>query len=56
VPVGMDEKYKNKYRIESARAAWWNYGWVGAYFIAICTRNKIHFFGELKNHHMILSP
>ena len=52
----MDEKYKNKYRIESARAAWWNYGWVGAYFITICTRNKIHFFGEVKNHRMILSP
>ena len=52
----MDEKYKNKYRIESARAAWWNYGWVGAYFITICTRNKIHFFGEIKNHRMILSP
>lgn len=52
----MDEKYKNKYRIESARAAWWNYGWVGAYFITICTRNKIHFFGEIKNHQMILSP
>jgi REP element-mobilizing transposase RayT len=52
----MGEKYKNKYRIESARAVWWNYGWVGAYFITICTRNKIHFFGEIKNHQMILSP
>lgn len=23
-------KYQNKYRIESARAQWWDYGWNGA--------------------------
>lgn len=48
-------KFKNKYRIESARAAWWNYGWAGAYFITICTRNRQHYFGEVKNGKMILS-
>jgi len=40
-------KFKNKYRIPSARAAWWNYGWAGAYFITICTKKRYHYFGEI---------
>ncbi len=39
--------FKNKYRIESARAHWWNYGGAGAYYITICTYNKDHNFGEI---------
>ncbi len=49
-------KYQNKYRIESARAQWWDYGWNGAYFITICTQNMEHFFGKIVNKKMILSP
>jgi REP element-mobilizing transposase RayT len=49
------EKYQNKYRIASTRAAWWNYGWNGAYFITICTRNREHIFGEIRNGEIILS-
>ena len=49
-------KYLNKYRSESARAQWWDYGWNGAYFITICTADREHFFGEIKNGKMILSP
>lgn len=41
------DKFKNKYRIPSARATWWNYGWAGAYFITICTKNRNHYFGEI---------
>ncbi|QOW09198.1 transposase [Kaistella flava (ex Peng et al. 2021)] len=41
------DKYKNKYRIQSARATWWNYGWAGAYFITICTKNRNHYFGGI---------
>jgi REP element-mobilizing transposase RayT len=44
----MNEKYKNKYRIPSARAAWWDYGSAGAYFITICTAGRQHFFGEIQ--------
>lgn len=40
-------KYKNKYRSESARATWWNYGWAGAYFITICTKNRNPYFGGI---------
>jgi putative transposase len=51
----MSEKFQNKYRIGSARAAWWDYGWSGAYFITICTANRTHFFGEIKDSKMKLS-
>jgi putative transposase len=50
------DKYQNKYRIASARAQWWDYGWNGAYFITICTKNMEHFFGKIVNKKMILSP
>ena len=53
---GMADKYQNKYRIASARAPWWDYGWNGAYFITICTHNRNHFFGEIVNDAMQLSP
>lgn len=50
------EKFNNKYRIESARAPWWDYGRSGAYFITICTKNREHYFGEINEGKMILSP
>ena len=51
----MSEKYQNKYRVASARAQWWDYGWNGAYFITICTHHREHFFGEVDNGTMRLS-
>ena len=51
----MSEKYQNKYRIASARAPWWDYGWNGAYFVTICTKNREHFFGEVRDGNMRLS-
>lgn len=48
-------KFQNKYRIPSARAQWWDYGWNGAYFITICTKNRKHFFGEITKGQMELS-
>jgi putative transposase len=41
------EKFKNKYRIPSARAQWWDYSRNGAYFITICTQHRVHYFGEI---------
>jgi len=52
--IDMD-KYRNKYRIASARAQWWDYGWNGAYFVTICTHNREHFFGEIADGVMTLS-
>lgn len=50
------EKYKNKYRIPSARAQWWDYGWNGAYFVTICTQDRKHYFGEVVDGKMVFSP
>jgi putative transposase len=47
--------FKNQYRIESARKPDWDYGSNGAYFITICTQNRTHFFGEIKDHQMYVS-
>lgn len=52
----MNDKFQNKYRIESARLQNWDYRWSGAYFITICTQNRECYFGEIKNKKMILSP
>ena len=38
--------YRNKYRIPSARAMWHDYNG-GAYFVTICTRDMVHYFGEI---------
>lgn len=35
-------KFRNKYRIESSRLQKWDYGWDAAYFITICTKNRIY--------------
>jgi putative transposase len=52
----MAEKFANRYRVPSARAAWWNYGWPGAYFITICTLYRKHYFGYISKKKMVLSP
>ena len=49
------EKFQNKYRIPSARLPHWDYGHNAAYFITICTHNKEHYFGEIKNDEMHLN-
>ena len=51
----MDEtKYKGRYRISSARA-WWHQYNGGTYFVTICTKNREHFFGEIKDGVVTLS-
>ena len=41
-----DDKYQNKYRIPSARAVWHNYNG-GVYYVTICTRDRVEYFGEI---------
>ena len=43
-----NDKYKNQYRIKSARATWHDYSG-GVYFVTICTKNHKHYFGEIQN-------
>ena len=47
--ISIMEKYKNKYRIPSARAQWWDYSNPGAYFITICTAYHQCYFGNIEN-------
>ena len=49
-----DDRWQNKYRIESARADWHDYDG-GSYFITICTKDREHFFGEIEDGGMVLS-
>ena len=49
------KKFKNKYRIASNRLKNWDYGRNSAYFITICTQDRKHYFGEIKNGEMHLN-
>jgi REP element-mobilizing transposase RayT len=50
------DKYQDKYRIASARLAGWDYGSNAAYFITICTQDRVHAFGEVIDGQVSLSP
>ena len=49
-----EDKYKNRYRIPSARATWHDY-MGGAYFVTICTKDREFYFGKIENDEMHLS-
>lgn len=51
----MSERFRNKYRIPSARLANWDYRWQAPYFITICIKNRKHYFGRIANEEMELS-
>lgn len=48
-------KFRNKYRIPTARLPGWDYRNAGAYFITICTHNRVSVFGECQQGKMKLS-
>jgi REP element-mobilizing transposase RayT len=52
----MSNKFNNQYRIPSARLSLWDYGAAAAYFITICTKDRQHFFGDIQQGVMHLSP
>lgn len=41
------EKFQNKYRIPTNRLKGYDYGSHGLYFVTICTKEKIHYFGTI---------
>ena len=47
------EKYRNKYRIPAARARFWDYGWNAAYFVTICAKNRVCWFGDVVHDEMV---
>jgi REP element-mobilizing transposase RayT len=53
--ISVPEKFKGKYRIESARLKYWDYSADGGYFITIVTKDRECFFGEIVDGEMKLS-
>jgi putative transposase len=51
----MNSRFQNRYRIKSSRLAGYDYSLPGNYFITICTRKRIPFFGACQNGEIILS-
>ncbi len=51
----MAAKFRNKYRIESARLRNWDYGSQASYFVTVCTQKRKHYFGKIINGEMILN-
>ncbi len=49
-------KFQNKYRIKTSRLSYWDYSNSGMYFVTICTKNFINYFGEVSNGSVMLSP
>ena len=47
--------YRNTYRIESARLRSWDYASPGLYFVTICTKDRIPWFGAVTEGQMRLS-
>lgn len=45
----MEDFYRNKYRVSSARLSSWDYGSHGLYFVTICTTDRVPYFGEIEN-------
>ena len=50
----MPDKFRNKYRIPSARAPWHDYKG-GAYFVTICTKDRELYFGQIHDGNLTLS-
>ena len=49
------EKFRDKYRISSARLQTWDYSAAGSYFVTICTKNRECLLGEIRQQKMYLS-
>jgi len=49
-----EEKFKDRYRIPSTRAAWHDY-LGGAYFVTICTKDREFSLGKIEDEQMYLS-
>lgn len=48
-------KFNNRYRIESNRLKSWDYGSNTLYFVTVCCKNRVCFFGTISDKKMIVS-
>jgi REP element-mobilizing transposase RayT len=51
----MADKFRDKYRIASARMKNWDYGSCGSYFVTVNTLMHVHYFGKIIDKKMILN-
>lgn len=51
MPPIKPRKFRNKYRVDTTRKTNWDYRRPGAYFITICTKNRVHCFGKIVKKH-----
>ncbi len=49
------ELFQEKYKIESTRLPYWDYSDSGLYFVTICTKDRIEYFGKIKHEIMYLN-
>ena len=47
--------FRQKYRIESTRLKGWDYSDSGYYFVILCTKDRVCYFGRILNSQVILS-
>ncbi len=47
--------FRQKYRVESTRFKNWDYSDPGYYFVTLCTKNRICYFGRIVNSQIVLS-
>jgi REP element-mobilizing transposase RayT len=51
----MDDKFAERYRVDSSRLKNWDYSSAGNYFVTVCTYCKNKFLGKIENGEMILN-
>ncbi len=52
----LRREFQGKYRIDTVRLKHWNYGWLGWYFVTICTKGRMPWFGDVIDGRMVMSP
>lgn len=52
----MAASSNHRFSDQSLRAQWWDYQRAGAYFVTICTRHRVAYFGQVEEGIMHLSP
>ena len=55
MPVDKMTRFRDRYRIESARLRGWDYASEGWYFVTVCTVNRECLLGEIIKSRMVLS-
>lgn len=51
----MTRLFKNRYRVDTWRAPWWNYRDPGWYFVTVCTYLRVPWFGDVAGDRMRLN-